>query len=581
MQAVWSKFHNFVLIKSSIMHSTSLHTAPGELFIRHQEILNNAIRAIHAREFYAQYPEAPSGKVYGEDANEKQQQLFQQQLGKAFCGLQQAFDTEILSSETSPYTLKKLDINYPAFADTNQYITQAQEAWGSWKNTDAESRTGLLIESLERVRNRFFEIAYATMHTTGQAFMMSFQASGPHANDRALEAIALGYHELIRFPREVTWDKPMGKFNVVLKKFYKTVPKGIALSIGCSTFPVWNSVPGIYASLVTGNPVIVKPHPSAIYPIAIVVAEIQQLLKEYGFNPHIIQLAADQEEKPVTKILCEHPLVKIIDFTGGNTFGDYVEALPGKISFTEKAGVNSVILDSFSDLKGAMQNLAFSVSLYSGQMCTCPQNIYIPEKGVEVNGEHYTYEQVVGELVSAIEGLINHEKAGPGTLGAIQNPATQARIKQVAESGAKILLASKSIANPEFPDARIASPLVIEVPKDRKDLNEHEWFGPIVMIIPTSSTEESLNLAKNISQKEGAITCAVYCTQVELQDKIAKEMAEAYTAVSFNLTGPIWVNQSAGFSDFHVSGGNPAGNASFTNPEFVLKRFVLVGMRAC
>ena len=60
---------------------------------------------------------------------------------------------------------------------------------------------------------------------------------------------------------------------------------------------------------------------------------------------------------------------------------------------------------------------------------------------------------------------------------------------------------------------------------------------------------------------------------------IAEEMQQAFTPVTFNLTGPIWVNQHAAFSDFHVTGGNPAGNASFTNPEFVTRRFVWVGNR--
>jgi len=60
---------------------------------------------------------------------------------------------------------------------------------------------------------------------------------------------------------------------------------------------------------------------------------------------------------------------------------------------------------------------------------------------------------------------------------------------------------------------------------------------------------------------------------------ITEEMAEAFTPVSFNLTGNIYVNQNAGFSDFHVTGGNPAGNASFTNPEYVIKRFTWVGFR--
>jgi len=62
-------------------------------------------------------------------------------------------------------------------------------------------------------------------------------------------------------------------------------------------------------------------------------------------------------------------------------------------------------------------------------------------------------------------------------------------------------------------------------------------------------------------------------------EHIAQTMAEAGTPVSFNLTGNIFVNQNAGFSDFHVSGGNPAGNATFTDPEFVLKRFTRVQSR--
>ena len=61
--------------------------------------------------------------------------------------------------------------------------------------------------------------------------------------------------------------------------------------------------------------------------------------------------------------------------------------------------------------------------------------------------------------------------------------------------------------------------------------------------------------------------------------KIADAMAMAATPVSFNLTGNIYMNQNAAFSDFHVTGGNPAGNASFTNPEYVTKRFTWVGHR--
>ena len=38
------------------------------------------------------------------------------------------------------------------------------------------------------------------MHTTGQAFVMAFQAGGPHAQDRGLEAVAYAWDEMRRIP---------------------------------------------------------------------------------------------------------------------------------------------------------------------------------------------------------------------------------------------------------------------------------------------------------------------------------------------------------------------------------------------
>jgi phenylacetic acid degradation protein paaN len=549
------------------------------LFEKHRAIVEKAIEAVHKREFFAQYPEMPSPKVYGETAEADQKKIFDEQLGNKFARLKQSSDSWVASDEQSPYTQKKLGISYPAFNNVADYVTKNATAWTTWKRADVHTRAGILVESLERMKQAFYEIAFATMHTTGQAYMMSFQASGPHAADRALEAVALGYQELTRFPDTVTWDKPAGKVNLVLKKYFKAVPKGQSLAIGCATFPIWNSVPGIYASLITGNPVIIKPHPKAIYPIAIVAAILQQVMEENGFNPDTVMLAADAEHKLITKQLAENPAIKIIDFTGSSSFGNYVESLPGKITFTEKAGVNSMIIDSVGDLAAMAQNVAFSVSLYSGQMCTAPQNFYIPKDGIKAAGKHVSLQEVEAAIVEAVKGLATHPKAGPAILGAIQSEATYKRVAEAKQLGGKLLLDSQPIANPEFPDVRATSPILLELPATAKEKFEQEMFGPIAFIIPTNDTNHSLQLAAQSARDHGAISCGAYTTDDATMDLIAEVMADAGTPVAFNLTGGIYVNQNAGFSDFHVTGGNPAGNASFTNPEFVLKRFTLVGAK--
>jgi phenylacetic acid degradation protein paaN len=541
-----------------------------------KEIVDKAVKAIHERTFYAQYPEHP--KAYGEDATAKGQEAYDAQVGKQYTGLLQTNPSGWAGEEVSPYTMQPLGITYPVF-EVDTLIVRAGRAFDTWKKVSVEDRAEVLIDALERVKARFFEMAFATQHTTGQSFIMSFQASGPHANDRALEALAMGYEELGRFPGEVTWEKPMGKASIKLEKQFKAVPKGISLAIGCSTFPTWNSVPGIFASLLTGNTVIVKPHPKSIYPIAIVVEEIQKALQAKGLDPHVCQLAVDSSDNLITKKLAEHPLVKLIDYTGGSSFGSYVESLPGKTTFTEKAGVNSVIIDSVADLKPVIQNLAFAVSLYSGQMCTAPQNFFIPATGVKQGDTVIPYEEVVKALTDGISGLVNHPQMGAGTLGAIQNEATTKRVASVKDLDAKVLLEPSAIANAEFPNARTSSPVVLEV--DAKDFGvyENELFGPIVLVIKTKNTAQSIELAKDMAAKHGAITCAAYSTDAEVTKNIEEEMESVFAPVSLNLTGMIWVNQHATFSDFHVTGGNPAGNASFTNPEYVSKRFVWVGHR--
>ncbi len=548
------------------------------LFEKHNANLSKAMDALHSRKFYAAFPEHPAPAVYGETADADGQAKFKAALGNKFSELKQTNAEGWAGQEESPYLQEQLKISYPTFS-VSSLINNGKAAFHTWRKVSVKDRAAILMESLDRIKGRFFEIAYATMHTTGQGYMMAFQASGPHAADRALEAIAAGYEELKRFPSSTVWDKPMGKFNIQLNKEWRAVPKGISVVIGCSTFPTWNSVTGIYGSLITGNPVIVKPHPGAILPIAIVVAEIQKVLTENNYDPNICQLAVDTYDKTITKELAEHKDVKLIDFTGNSAFGNYLEALPGKTVFTEKTGVNSVILDSTTDIDKTAANLAFSVNLYSGQMCTAPQNFYIPEGGIPTPGGTVSFDEFAQKLADNINGLIDNPKAGPFVLGAVQNKKTSERVLQAEKLPGKVWLKSRTFENPMFKNARVATPVIVEVDASKKDIFSQELFGPIILLIKTKNTDQSIELAQEMAIQHGAISCGAYTTDAAVKEKIADEMSLAATPVSFNLTGGIYMNQNAAFSDFHVTGGNPSGNASFTNPEYVTKRFTWVGHR--
>ena len=140
---------------------------------------------------------------------------------------------------------------------------------------------------------------------------MAFQAGGAHALDRALEALAYAYAEQTRHPAEATWVKPAGKGDPLrMTKTFHVVPRGVALVIGCNTFPTWNSYPGLFASLATGNPVIVKPHPRAVLPLAITVRYAREALADAGFDPNLVQLAAEAPGEKLASTLALRPEVK-------------------------------------------------------------------------------------------------------------------------------------------------------------------------------------------------------------------------------------------------------------------------------
>jgi phenylacetic acid degradation protein paaN len=541
----------------------------------HRETLEKALHAIRTREYWSPYPESP--RAYGDEAPTAGEAAFQARLEKPF-ELDQPSDGHMEVAESSPYGIE-LGITYPRSA-AQDLVAAAQQAMTEWAKATPLQRAGVCMEILHRLGNNSFEMAHAVMQTTGQAFLMAFQAGGPHALDRALEAVAYAYAEQTRLPARMRWQKPQGKRDpIVVDKTWRLKPRGVAVTIAVSTFPTWNGYPGIFASLATGNAVIVKPHPATILPLALFVETARAVIGEAGFDKNLVTLAVDTPDEPIAKELVLDPAVGIVDYTGGPAFGSWLEDhVTRALVFTEKAGVNSVVIDSAADLKGVFRNLSVSMTMYSGQMCTTPQNVYIPRAGIAVGEGHASFDEVVGGLVAAIDGLLADDQRASDILGSLKGDAVMARVDEAGTKG-EVLLESRAVSNPTFPDAVVRTPVVVKFDAADRAAYMREMFGPIIHVIATDSTEQSLALARESALANGAITWLVYSTDDAVIDAAMDAAVEAGVSVAFNLTGALFVNQSAAFSDFHVTGANPAGNASLTDPAFVAGRFRVVGVR--
>ncbi|MEM5315937.1 phenylacetic acid degradation protein PaaN [Paraburkholderia sp. JHI869] len=549
------------------------------LFAKHEGALQKALAAIETRGYWSPFAEMPSPKVYGETASADGEAAFKAHLNRTF-ELDQPSTGETVGSEASPFGFA-LGARYPK-STPDQLIEAAQKAQRDWRAAGPQAWAGVSLEILERLNRASFEIAFSVMHTTGQAFMMAFQAGGPHAQDRALEAVAYAYDQLRRIPADAHWEKPQGKNPpLAMQKRFTIVPRGTGLVLGCCTFPTWNGYPGLFADIATGNTVIVKPHPGAILPLAITVRIARDVLREAGFDPNVVTLlATDPNDGALVQQLALRPEIKLIDFTGSTQNGDWLERNAHQAQvYTEKAGVNQIVIDSFDDLKAAARNIAFSLSLYSGQMCTAPQNIYVPRDGIRTAEGQVSFEAVAQAIAGAVQKFVSDPARAVEVLGAIQNEGVTARIDEARKLGT-VLADSQTLEHPQFAGARVRTPLVLSLDAARDGAQfTREWFGPISFVIATDSTAQSLKLAGETARDHGALTLSVYSTDDAVIEAAHEAAITGGVALSINLTGGVFVNQSAAFSDFHGTGANPAANAALADAAFVANRFRVVQSR--
>lgn len=553
-------------------------------FEQHSKTLAAAEEAVSRRTWWTPYPEQPSGKIYGATAAQDGLSAYMAHLGRPF-ELPGHPGAMMLAAEVSPFGQvadaiegAALGISYPT-ATAESLVEASLKAGAAWAQASPRERVGVCLEILARLNRRSFEMAHAVMHTSGQAFPMAFQAGGPHAQDRALEAVAYAWMAMQRVPADAQWVKPAGKSgNIALEKHWRHIPRGIGLCIGCNTFPTWNTYPGLFASLATGNTVIVKPHPAAILPLALTAAIAREVLMEVGLPADVVLLAPENPGGTLAKTLAQDERIALIDYTGSNTFGQWLrENAATDLVYTEEAGVNSMVLVSTDNFTAMCDNIAFSLSLYSGQMCTAPQNIFIPRTGMDTDEGKKSFDEVARGIAEAVDRLLSEPARAAGVAGTIANPDTLQRVQAARVLGRVVRDSAQVVGLPA--DARTASPLIVAVDAADEAAWSVERFGPISFVIATDDAKQAVRLASSLASRKGAITAALYDTDESRTNEAIEAFARAGVNLSINLLGGIYVNQSAAFSDFHVTGANPAGNACVSDEAFVVNRFRTVMWR--
>jgi acyl-CoA reductase-like NAD-dependent aldehyde dehydrogenase len=160
----------------------------------------------------------------------------------------------------------------------------------------------------------------------------------------------------------------------------------------------------------------------------------------------------------------------------------------------------------------------------------------------------------------------------------VVNQGVLTRLDEAPGKG-KVLVESRAVRHPAYDGAVVRTPTLVGITAADHDVYEAECFGPVAYLIETSGTDESIDLFRTTVTEHGAMTASVYSTSAGVLAAMREAALDAGVSLSENLTGGVFVNQTAAFSDFHGTGANPAANSSYTDTAYIAPRFRVVASR--
>ena len=472
----------------------------------------------------------------------------------------------------------ELRVRYPR-VESESALAAASAALPAWRDAGPDVRTGICLEILERLNRR--ASSSGTSGCTPPDSRSSWRSRPP---GRTLKTAGSRRWRTRRGHDGAVRARHVGRRLLAGGSFGPEGVRGRAARSGPGLWPARPFRPGTAIQVCSpvsspGNPVVVKPHPRAVLPLAVTVAVAREVLIEEGLRPRSGVARRRPADRPQAKVLADRSARRIIDYTGSREFGEWLEenARQARV-YAEKTGVNCVVVDSTDDFAGLCRNLAHSLSLYSGQMCTAPQVIFVPAEGIATEEGRVPLSGVEDGLVAAIDALVADPERAAGVLAVVGDAAVEERTRRASEQG-QVLRATERIPHPEFPGAVLHSPLVLGALVGDRDRYGVEQFGPISFVVQTADTTESFHAVAELACASGSLTTSLYTTSTEVLSRGRDLALRTGSTLSVNLTGELFVNQSAAFSDFHGTGNNPSANTALVDTGFVADRFAVVEIR--
>ena len=339
----------------------------------------------------------------------------------------------------------------------------------------------------------------------------------------------------------------LGKASTFMGHHLLIPKEGVAVHINAFNFPVWGMLEKIAVNLLAGVPAVVKPATVTSY---LTEAVVQKIIASGILPDGALQLICGSAGDLLDHVDSQD----IITFTGSASTGLLLKSgsqvLNRNVPFTMEAdSLNCIVLgeDVTPDMPEwdiFIKEVRKEMTTKCGQKCTAIRRIFVPQNKLE------DVQLALGKALSqTVIGNPMNEKVRMGALaGESQRKEVKAQVQKLLASSQIIYgsFDSVEVIDADAQKGAFMSPLLLlnEHPMQSTAVHEVEAFGPVSTLMPYTTMEEAIALAK---MGKGSLVSSVVTA--------SKKLAKQYVLGAGNYHGRILIlnNECAKESTGHGS----------------------------
>ncbi len=430
--------------------------------------------------------------------------------------------------------------------DVDAAVHAAARAYQSWRRVPAPRRAEALFrvaaliekhkEDLARLMTQ--EMGKVLPETRGdvqEAIDMSYFIAGEGRRLR-------GYTTPSEMPHKAAYcvRAPLGVVGVI-------TPWNFPLAI-----PSWKILP----ALVCGNTVVFKP---ASY-TPLLGLKFVEIFEEAGLPAGVLNIVTGPGGA-AGDALVEHPLVRVVSFTGSTETGLRLAEKCGRLGkrlSLEMGGKNAAIVLPDADMQLVEDALIWSAFGTSGQRCTACSRII-----VQRDARAELTERLVERAKSLKlgDGLLPDTDVGP-VVSEGQLERVHAYVEIGKQEGARLLTGGRRVTEGDLARGSFYAPTIFDQVRPGMRIEREEIFGPVTDLIEAPSLEEAVAV---LNGTEYGLSASIF----------TRDINAAMEAIQDIETGIVYVNHGTIGAEVHLpfGGTKNTGNGHREGGQQVLDVF--------